>query len=279
MIKEYLRASRPQLWVYILGSFFIGALASDTTELFWPALAVFAFYFTFPANILLYGLNYATDALQARKQAADKPKNPLEDDEVSPWRLINVIILWNLPFSVVWLADELPVACKYALLGFLFFAIFYSLQPIRAKTKPFLDVLFGVVYIFPGLFAYGLLQYQLPTWPVMIAAGLWCIGLSAYMLIPRIPDTLALGHRSTATVLRPTGTLLLSLACFIGAGVLAYPLLGIFAVVVMGLLGLIILITFVRSDPTEPFILYRPFPYLVMAIVLSLAIYIPLIVK
>ncbi|NCQ82272.1 hypothetical protein GW750_05760 [bacterium] len=68
------------------------------------------------------------------------------------------ILAWNLPYLVLffWYVIALPddqrqqkilLAVSYIL--FLFTSLFYSLPPIRAKAKPFLDGTFNILYILP----------------------------------------------------------------------------------------------------------------------------------
>lgn len=273
MLGQYLRISRPRFWLYLLGPFLIGTIAADTTDFFWPALAVFAFYFTFPANMLIYGINdifdYETDKHNEKKVKYETLVTPDKR-----WRIANVIILWNLPFCVVWLADEMPQAAKIALLGFLFFGIFYSAKPIRAKTKPVVDSLFNVLYVFPGLFAYGLLEYRLPPWHLAAAGGLWCAAMHAYSAIPDIKADKKARINTVATLLRPLGTLVFCMLCFAGAGYLAFPWLRLFAVGASSLYLLIMLVTFVRSQPSQVFALYKWFPYINIAVGTALFFYI-----
>jgi len=278
MLLKYLKVSRPRFWLYLLGPFLIGTIAADTTDFFWPALAVFAFYFTFPANMLIYGVNdifdYETDRHNTKKYGYE--------DLVTPdlrWRIANVIILWNLPFFVVWLADEMPVQSKVALLGFLFFGVFYSAWPIRAKIRPMLDSVFNVLYIFPGLFAYGLLEYRYPPLQILAAAGLWCMAMHAYSAIPDIKADKKAGIQTVATMLRPLGTLVFCIACFAGAAYLAYPWLGLFALGAGALYVLMMLITFVRTKPDQLFALYKLFPLINLAVGAGLFFYIALVIK
>jgi 4-hydroxybenzoate polyprenyltransferase len=273
VIGQYLRISRPRFWLYLLGPFLIGSISADTTNFFWPALAVFAFYFTFPANMLIYGINdifdYETDKHNPRKQEYEEVVTP-----TSRWRIANVIILWNLPFCVVWLADEMPVTSKLALLAFLFLGIFYSAKPIRAKTKPILDSLFNILYIFPGLFAYGLLEYKFPPVQIMVAAGLWCVAMHAYSAIPDIRYDKKAGINTIATLLHPLGTLVFCMLCFAGAAALSYSWLKLFAVGAGALYLIMMLITFVRTKPDQIFAIYRFFPFINIAVGTALFFYI-----
>lgn len=274
---EVIKISRPSKWLLLIVSFFIGAVASDTTNFFWPALAVFAFYFIFPANLLLYGLNDIFDH-KTDVHAKDRRHKNL----VTPanrWRIANIIIMWNLPFAVVWLADEMPAAAKLSLLGFLFFAIFYSAKPIRAKTKPPFDAFFNVLYVFPALFAYGLLEYKFPSWQIIAAATLWAAMMHAYAAIPRSVADRKVGIHTIATLLRPLGTLGFCLLAAAGAVALAYGTLKLFAVGAGLLYLLMFLITFVRNQPAKQFILYTAFPYINAVVGLSLIAYITLVIK
>jgi len=258
-------------------SFAIGVVSGDITNFFWPALAVFAFYFTFPANMLLYGINDFFDIF-----ADQKAKRPTKQNLVTTenrWRILNVIILWNLPFCVVWLADEMPLASKLSLLAFIALGIFYSAKPIRAKTKPILDVVFASLYILPGLFAFGLLEYRFPSWQLIVAASLWMAAVHAYALIPKIPFDKKAGINTTATLLRPLGTLLFCVAAIAGAVALSFERLRMFSVGAGVLYLLVFLITFVRADPTEKFVLYRYFAIINSVVGISLVVYILLSVK
>lgn len=274
MLGQYLRISRPRHWIYLLGPFLVGVVASDTSGFFWPALAVFVFYFTFPANLLIYGINDIFD------YKSKQNKSP--DDLASPsmrWGLLSAIVLWNLPFCLVWLADDLPVAAKLSLAGFLFFGVFYSAWPLRAKTKPVLDSLFNVLYIFPGLFAYGLLEYQLPPWQIITAGALWCAAMHAYLAIPDIKDDKKAGYRTIATTFRPLGTLVFCMLCYIGVAVLTYPQLKLFSLGAGIFYLFIILITFVRVDPSQKFALQKLFPLINVLFGMGLIAYVMLIVK
>ena len=84
MLGHYLRISRPRFWLYLLGPFLIGAIAADTANFFWPALAVFAFYFTFPANMLIYGVNDIFDYEADKHNPAKKGSELLNTSAVSP---------------------------------------------------------------------------------------------------------------------------------------------------------------------------------------------------
>jgi 4-hydroxybenzoate polyprenyltransferase len=147
-LSRLFRLSRPRFWMYVFGPFVVGALVGaenprvylSSTTLLWAA------FFLFPANLLIYGVNdvfdYETDRLNAKKRGYEDLVPPDERRQIA---------LATLGFCAPWLflLPFLPRNCLWALGGFLFFSIFYSAPPIRAKSKPFVDAAFNVLYIFP----------------------------------------------------------------------------------------------------------------------------------
>lgn len=277
MILTDIKISRPLKWPLLILSFVIGTVSADITNFFWPALAVFAFYFTYPANMLLYGINDFFDMYADKKAGHPNTKNLVTKE--NRLRVLNTIILWNLPFCVVWLADEMPVQSKLALLGFIIFGVFYSAKPIRAKSKPILDALFNALYIFPGLFAFGLLEYKYPSWQIIAAAVLWLMAIHAYSVIPKSAMDKKAGTHTTATFLRPLGTLIFCILAVAGAIALSFPTLRMFAVAAGGLYTVIFLVTFIRAKPAENFILYKLFPVINMLVGFGLIAYTLTVIK
>lgn len=240
------------------------ALSPYDTVLFWPAIAVFGFYFLFPANFLLHGLD----------ELGKKRRSQLSEAERKPalWH----IVLWNLPFASVWLFDDLPEAAKWPLAGFLVLVIFYNIRPIRAKTKPLLDLIFSTLYIFPALFAYGLLEHQLPPRQIIIAAAFWAIATYAFALVGSSEEDEQAGKRTTAVVWGPRLTLLISLLGYAAATWLSRPWLGEFSLVAGAVYGLLVLSALI--SPRNPGF-YRIFPYLNLILGVSLFTYILMVVK
>lgn len=277
MIGQYLKISRPLRWPLLIISFAIGTVSADITNFFWPALAVFAFYFTYPANMLLYGVNDFFDRHADKKAGHSDDKNLVTAE--NRWRIVNTIILWNLPFCVVWLADEMPQQSKLALLGFIGLAFFYSAKPIRAKSKPLLDSMFNSLYIFPGLFAYGLLESKFPSWQILASAVLWMAAVHAYSAIPKMRFDKKAGTNTVATFLRPLGTLVFCILAIAGAVALSFAQLRLFAVGAGALYLVIFLITFVRAQPDKSFGFYKYFTIVNMLVGLSLIGYILRFIK
>jgi 4-hydroxybenzoate polyprenyltransferase and related prenyltransferases len=139
---------------------------SVTAALILLASLLIAFgYFLFSANLLVYGVNdifdIETDALNAKKDGYEVRVKPSQRLRLLLW-----IIFAQLPWIFVglvvfagssWQQIHRPFSAFFA---FLFLGIFYSSPPIRAKARPFLDSLFNILYVMPGLFSFFLARRQ-----------------------------------------------------------------------------------------------------------------------
>lgn len=235
MVNSFLRITRPRFWIYVLGPFLIGYIASIQTiqELFDPLFWLFFVYFTFPANILIYWVNdifdYATDKLNTKKQWYEELLLPKQHKQ-----LLQKIILWQLPFIFLALLFDVRLVGYLAL--FRFFGIFYSAKPIRAKAIPFLDGIFNVLYIVPALvgilLAWG---NAIQRW-VFVAAWLWCIAMHAYSAIPDIDADKEANIQTVATILWPRWTSWYCITLYIASGIIAGILLQAYWLIVVGVL-------------------------------------------
>lgn len=258
-IRFLLKVSRPRFWFYIFGPYIVGLVAaiSERSELLNWRPAIFALYFLFPANLLIYGVNdifdYETDRLNAKKTEYETLVVP--DRRKA---LTIAILLTNLPFIIA--AGLFATAALPSLAGFLFFSIFYSAPPIRAKAKPFLDSAFNILYVFPGAFAYQMLSGNFPPISLMIAAGCWTAAMHAYSAIPDIEADKEAGLKTIATVCGPYVTLAICAALYLAAAVISFEYLGMVSVS-LGFAYVFLMLASVRSYKTgRLFKLYRAFP-------------------
>ncbi len=247
--KTLLRLARPRFWIYLLGPFLVGLAANGlfgTSQDIKAILLVLisALYFTLPANLLIYGINdifdYQSDILNKKKASYETLVKP--EDRSSLW---TAIALTNIPFLIpfILVAEQSPYSIV-AIVGFLFFGIFYSSPPIRAKARPYLDSLFNILYVFPGL--YGFLIYNNTVlaidWRLIIAASLWCIAMHAYSAVPDIQADHGANLRTIATSLGRSKTLWLCLYLYAAAALLSIEKLNWLAytlgVVYVGLMAL-----------------------------------------
>jgi 4-hydroxybenzoate polyprenyltransferase len=271
-----LAVSRPRFWIYLLGPFLIGLVSQrGVVAIDWPVL-VMGIYFTWPANLLIYGVNdifdYDSDRLNPKKRTYEQLVSPKQYT-----RLAWIIVLTNLPFLLIGLLHAGSLAARWALAGFVFFGVFYSAPPIRAKAIPLIDSIFNVLYIFPGLYAYALLTGKFAPISVTLAALLWCMAMHAYSAIPDIRSDKRAGLQTIATWLGVQRTLWFCLVCYIGAAILIWPILGWFglllASVYLAAVGLLLL----GANDQSVFSLYRLFPYLNMAVGTALFFFVALV--
>jgi 4-hydroxybenzoate polyprenyltransferase len=256
-----LKVSRPRFWLYLFGPYIVGlaAGASLRTDLVTVNNLIFGIYFLFPANLLIYGVNdifdFETDKLNPKKQDYEALVRP-ERHKL----LVIAILILNLPFIAA--AAFLDLTTFLLMLGFLFFSVFYSAPPIRAKAKPLLDSMFNVLYIFPGLFGYALTSGEIPPPSIIAASALWTMAMHAYSAVPDIEADREAGVPTIAVFLGGRLTLLICLILYIASAVLSYPYLGIVSVLLGCIYAAMILISWFYSDRTGIFGVYKYFPLL-----------------
>lgn len=259
-----LKVSRPRFWFYTFGPYIVGLVAGvgNSNELIRIDVLAFGLYFLIPANVLIYGINdlfdYDTDRLNVKKLGYETL--------VTPDRrrmLVTAILATSIPFLVALLL--VGSASVVFASGFLFFSIFYSAPPIRAKTKPFLDSAFNILYVMPGLFAYALVSGEFPPVPLIVAGALWTAAMHAYSAIPDIDADRQASIRTIATACGPYLTLVICSGLYLASAVLALEYLG-FVAIVLGFAYLILMLASFRSVRVGTlFRLYRAFPVINVA--------------
>lgn len=254
-----IKVSRPRFWLYVSGPYLVGlaAGASSWQDFLRLESILFAVYFLFPANLLIYGINdifdFETDRRNPKKSEYEMLVRP-ESHRV----LAIAILLLNIPFivAIVFLTPQaLP-----SLAGFLFFSIFYSAPPIRAKAIPILDSAFNVLYVFPGAFAYQMLTGSFMPLILFIAAGLWTMAMHAYSAIPDIEADKQAGVPTIATLLGGTGTLLFCLAAYLASAALASSFLGYFTIIFAAVYAVMIVLSWFSNKEDGVFSIYKYFP-------------------
>ncbi|HRI03603.1 MAG TPA: prenyltransferase [Pyrinomonadaceae bacterium] len=263
-MRFLLKVSRPRFWFYIFGPYIVGlvAAAEYPQQLDKLTYLLFGLYFTFPANLLVYGVNdifdYETDKLNEKKTDYETLVAPERRSKL--WLAIFVT---NIAFAGILFLGNLPAVIAGA--AFLFFSIFYSAPPIRAKAKPFLDSAFNILYVMPGVFSYSLVTGQFPPASIVIAAGCWTAAMHAYSAIPDIDADKAAGLKTIATVCGPYFTLGICAVLYATAGIIAAEYLGL-AGITIGFAYILLMVASARSVKTGTlFKLYRSFPLINVA--------------
>lgn len=278
MVAKFFWLSRPRFWPYLLGPFVIGQVAAGEPAS-WLWTVILAVFFTYPANFIIYGMNdaydYETDKLNPKKQSYEILLTP-------EWqrRVIQQAAFWVLVgLLLVRFAPGASSIASLGYLGFALFGVFYSMPPIRAKTIPFFDSFFNVLYVFPGVISYALTTGNWPSPWLFAAATLWCMAMHAYSAVPDIAVDTKARISTIATWLGTKNTLLFCLTCYLGAGVLSYYALGWFSVTASVVYVSVMLVTLRNTSRDKVFKLYRLFPVLNVTVGAALFFYIALIVK
>jgi 4-hydroxybenzoate polyprenyltransferase len=259
-MKRLINISRPRFWIYVLGTFMVGAIAAGDPRLLeletLIILGVLFLFFTYPANLMIYGVNdiydYETDKHNQKKLEYEELVEP-KDQNMLGWN----IALWVIPFFVVlfWLNWQASIA----FLIFNLTSVYYSAKPIRAKTKPPLDIIFSsIIYISPvviGFFATGNMNI---SWLGIVGGFLWASAMQTYSAVPDIEADTKGGVRTLATVLGQNKALWFCLAAYALAAYIGYVYLG-WIPTILGLVYLC-MVLYAMTKPDQSFWIYKKFP-------------------
>ncbi len=259
-LQKILKISRPRFWIYELGPYALGIIASagDISLLPQFVILAFALFFLFPANLYIYGINdifdYETDIKNPKKVSYEALVTPAEHRSLFSW-----IFFTCIPF--VFLLPLNNIGAVISLIAFFFFAGFYSAKPIRAKAIPFLDSFFSAGhYVATGAFGYYLLGGSgVPIVP-LIAGMLWAIAMHAYSAALDIDADKDAGLDTIATLLGKNKTIILCGVFYIISAILITPYLNKI-VLLLGLLYLLLMLkTLTIKTQDDFFKLYKFFP-------------------
>lgn len=230
-VRLLLPISRPRFYSYLFGTYLVGVACSIThpLELVNLKTLLFLFYFTFPANLFLYGVNDLYDT----ETDAENPKKVshehlLQQQEQSMLRRA----IWLCCILTLLLATQLSFLQMGLLAGFIFLSWAYSAPPLRFKTRPFIDAYSNVLYAFPAFLGYALYSNQLPNPAVVILAVSWTAAMHALSALPDIAVDKAAKIVTTAVYLGKRNTLL-----FIFTNWLVFFLLSLYALGKFGIIA------------------------------------------
>lgn len=267
-LKRLLKISRPRFWIYEIGPYIIGVLAAAKSEhdvWLMPLTIIFFIFFTYPANIYIYGINdvydYDTDKLNPKKISYESLVMP--DEQKGLLKHIAYTTLPFLIFSLIFLSTQSLIF----LLAFLFFAGFYSATPIRAKARPVLDSIFSAGhYIATAVFSYILISNLLEkpiswlTVSILSCAGMfWAIAMHAYSAVPDIKADSDAGLSTIATKFGKKYTVILCALLYISSGILSFSHLGYISILLTIVYVLFMTIS-LRANEDKFFKIYKLFP-------------------
>lgn len=259
-LKEVFIISRPRFWMYVLGTFLVGIISSgnlflyDTKTTF--LLISFGLFFWIPANVFIYGVNdiydYQTDIYNEKKV---KYESVLKlEKHRSLWI---IIILLLVPFLPLFFIVNLPT--KIALLVFLFTGLFYSATPLRAKSKPPLDVLFSsIIYVSPALVGFFITGRTTIAWAAVLGGLIWAFGMQTYSAVPDIDADRKAGVNTLATMLGEKKALWFCLIAYLISASIGYFYVGYIAVVFGIIYGVIVLLSIYNLSKLFKYYTYFP---------------------
>ncbi len=218
------RVSRPRFWFYLLGPYTVGCIwgADRYLDLLKPWFFVYFFFFMFPANVLLYGVNdlwdHETDELNPKKEGKEHRVKQGERETLR--RLVWAAVGLGLSLTVF----QRGLVERLIFLGFISLSYFYSAGPIRFKQRPLLDSASNMLYALPGVFSYYLASGTLPPTPVLAAAFMHTFSMHLFSAVPDIAYDTETGIWTTAVVLGRRSSLVLCLFLWSGLATLALQL-------------------------------------------------------
>ncbi len=207
MFKKILHISRPRFWLYTAGPFILGISTAENVYSLVNFQVIYSFfYFLIPANIFIYAVNDFFD----RNIDTINPKKHIREVymKLNDTRLYKVLVTFSILLGLPLLSLNSISAATYML--FMFMGFFYSVPPIRFKTKPFFDSLSNFFYILPGIISYSLLFNTIPPIKIVMAGSLWAIAMHLFSAIIDIESDKKAGIKTTAVFLGYKRSLLLT---------------------------------------------------------------------
>jgi 4-hydroxybenzoate polyprenyltransferase len=206
------RISRPRFWLYLGGTYLIGYAIGVTTgnQFLTPFFVFHLFFFMFPANIFLYGVNdyYDEDTDVFNPKKDDKEYRVTTKDRRNLISLILIAFVYGLVLMVFQ-----PDNIARLLFGiFLILSFLYSAKPIRFKARPFLDFMSNFLYVIPAILAFYQLRLFIPPLLPLFAAFMWTSAMHLFSAVPDIEADKRANVTTTAVLINVIPSLLLCFA-------------------------------------------------------------------
>ena len=232
--REVIIASRPFWWINTAAPFFVGYL-SVTRAFSWPII-IGTFYFMFPYNLAMYGINdifdYESDIKNPRKTGID---GSVLAKSKHPWLWFWVAVT-NLPFLAYFFLNG-SCGANVWLLVMIFMVLAYSIKWLRFKEIPFLDSATSAFH-YTSPFLFGIFFADgLNLWiPAFITFYIWVMANHAFGAIQDITPDREGGIDSVATVFGAAKTIIFVLFGYTIAAILPVIFYGWHGIVVSALL-------------------------------------------
>ncbi|MEM6514723.1 MAG: prenyltransferase [Bacteroidota bacterium] len=259
-IKEILIISRPRFWMYVAGTFLVGMIAAGNPFAFETeaivTLVILGIFFSLPANLFIYGVNdiydYDTDRFNNKKI---KYENLLMPEEHK--KLWNIIIISLLPFLS--LGFLLNFYGLMALAVFMFTGFFYSARPIRAKSKPPLDIVFSsIIYVSPAVIGFFATGSSSLDWLAVLGGLIWASAMQTYSAVPDIEADNKAGVKTLATQLGGQNALFFCFLAFLVSAIIGYLYVGYLALIFGLIYSVLMILSIVKAKDVFKYYTYFP---------------------
>jgi len=208
-INFLVKTSRPRFWIYLLGPYVVGlGFSGINLSQINPIIILNLFFFSFPANLFLYGVNdlYDTDTDKLNPKKITHENLLLKSQR----RILIYSIILVFIFTLILSLLQNNLTGSYILYLFLLLSYFYSAPPLRFKAKAFFDFMSNILYILPGSIAYITITDQIPNIYFIIAASFWVFAMHLLSAIPDINADKKAGIITSAVFLGEKKSLLLT---------------------------------------------------------------------
>ena len=200
ILYQIFKLSRPRFWLYTAGTFLVGfTFGINSLDSFDLEFFLWFFYFLIPANLLIYGINDLADEkidiLNAKKEGKEIIVNNSNRNIVKYSFYVSLII------SIISLFFVKDFTSFVVLSLFIFLGIFYSLPPLRFKTKVFLDFISNGFYVLPAVFGFYLISQNLPTFVFIFPSFLWAFSMHLFSAVVDIEADRKAKIQTSATFL------------------------------------------------------------------------------
>ncbi len=161
IFKKILLISRPRIWIYTIGMFWIGVTIGthDPLAIFKGFFLPLSLYLTLPINIFIYAIN---DVFDVETDKYNPKKDGFEFAAQKKDKLfllyLAVVFLLPLPFIII----HMPTKVWILVSIWLFLVVSYNFPPLRWKAVPILDLLFAFNFPIWAMIGYLLSTGQLP---------------------------------------------------------------------------------------------------------------------
>ena len=195
------KVSRYRFWIYLAGTYVVGYALGLTnwTDFLRPQYFLSLFYFFFPGNVLLYGINdyYDSETDETNPKKDIKEFRFRSQDKTQLQRILLTALLISIGCMIL----QQTFTEKLIFTGFLLLSYWYSAPPIRLKALPILDFTSNILYLLPGVLGYYQITQSLPPLLIIVSGFLHTSAMHLFSAIPDIEYDMQANIKTTAVVL------------------------------------------------------------------------------